>query len=50
MTSKVSFRWLVTLFALIAPAALGPARVTGRPEESPARQEAASGVVFRHYL
>lgn len=50
MTPKVSFRWLLTLFALIAPAALGPYRVAGKPEDSPAQQEASSDVVFRHYL
>lgn len=50
MTSRMSFRWLLTLFALIAPAALGPSRAAGKPEESPARQEASSDVVFRHYL
>ncbi|GJE56241.1 MULTISPECIES: hypothetical protein [Methylobacterium] len=50
MTSKVSFRWLLTLLALIAPAALGPCRAAGKPEEAPARQEASSDVVFRHYL
>lgn len=50
MTSRMSFRWFLTLFALIAPAALGPSRAAGKPEESPARQEASSDVVFRHYL
>ena len=50
MTSRLSFRWLLTLFALIAPAALGPCRASGESDDAAARHQASSDVVFRHYL
>lgn len=50
MTSKLSFHWLLTLLALAVPAALGPCRPTKDGETAATTQQAASDVVFRHYL
>ena len=50
MTAAHPFRWLLTLVALLMPTALMTCRAAVDGEETAAKQEAATEVVFRHYI